>query len=77
MGRANLFGLCLVGRFEEGLGGKSEHQRARCRVTQVRSSEIYAGGKLKGLPTDSATENRQPSSSLSCWMRDGRRAEQV
>jgi len=51
-------------QFGEGLGGKSEHQRARCRVTQVCWIEIYAGGKPRDFPTDSATENRQPHSAL-------------
>ena len=37
--------------------GKSEHHRARCRVTPVWL-EIHAGGKLKGFSTESATENQ-------------------
>ena len=38
--------------------GKSEHQRARCRVTRARSAGIHAGGRLKDFSTDSATENQ-------------------
>ena len=39
-------------------GGKSEHHRARCHVTRARSAGIHAGGRLKDLSTDSATENQ-------------------
>ena len=40
-------------------GGKSEHQRARCRVTPVWP-EIHVGGESRGSSTDSATENKPP-----------------
>ena len=39
-------------------GGKSEHHRARCCVTQVCMAGIHAGGKLEDFSTDSATENQ-------------------
>jgi len=38
--------------------GKSEHQRARCRVTRACLAGIHAGGRSKDFSTDSATENQ-------------------
>jgi len=37
--------------------GKSEHHRARCRVTPVQPG-IHAGGGLEDPSTDSATEKQ-------------------
>ena len=38
--------------------GKSEHQRARCRVTRAGLAGIHAGGRSNDFSTDSATENQ-------------------
>lgn len=67
--RVGIFVMILEGRRiafvprKRGGGGKSEHQRARCRVTQARLAGIHAGGKLKDFSTDSATENQTASGS--------------
>jgi len=50
-------------RLSKAGGGKSEHQRARCRVTSPRrqaSRRRYTRAAGASLPTDSATENIPP-----------------
>jgi len=48
-------------------GGKSEHHRARCRVTLIRSG-IHAGRRFQDRLTDSATE-KIPPRSATIWVR--------
>ena len=49
--------------------GKSEHQRARCRVTRARSARIHAGGMSQGVSTESATENQTARASQEARVR--------
>jgi len=51
--------------------GKSEHHRARCRVTPVQPG-IHAGGRLEDLSTDSATEKQ-----TAAVRKDGGKGEKV